>query len=51
MDGQSTPQMVPNLSMNAHTTAKFGSVVHFSLTSSGCSALTSAVAMVLMKIE
>ena len=37
--------MEPNLSMNAHTTAKLGSEVHFSLEISVCSALTSALAM------
>ena len=52
--GQSTPVNGPNCSMKAHTTAKFGSVVHFSLDSSGCcstfsftsAAVTSAAAMV-----
>ena len=52
--GQSTPVNGPNCSMKAHTTAKLGSVVHFSLVSSGCcstfsftsAAVTSAAAMV-----
>ena len=52
--GQSTPVNGPNCSMKAHTTAKLGSVVHFSLDCSGCcstfsftsAAVTSAAAMV-----
>ena len=45
IEGQSTPQIVPNLLIKAQITAKLGSEVHFSLAISGCWAFTSAVAM------